>query len=594
MAMNRSASLIALLAIAPLAACSTMPAPPQAAGKAPALALAAVEPLPEPTSQASVLGMFLAANTAVLQGRNDIATDYFAHAAEQVASSGDTVLKEQAFSSAVQAGRIDQAAGLAPTEGEASTNNIRLGRLVVGVNDLAKGQGQAAFDALDPDKIGQPYRTAAILLRPWAAAAAGNVETSLAAVDVRNDPQAQAYGQLNRALLLERAGKTSEADAAFKVLMGQDTRIAIFTLTYGAFLERQNRRGEALTLYDALAVERPDDMDLKAARERARARRAAPAAPTLPEGAGQALLAIAETMLAQNQQTNAVAYLYLALRLDPKQPLALTQIADFLEGQGNDEAARATFASVPKGSVEYLGARSRLVANYLDSGKENAQAVALAQDVAHDLPDDVEAQLLLADTLRETGDYAGALPILNKVVALRGKDASWQLYYTRAIVLEKTGHWPDAEKDLQTALKIAPNQAELQNYLGYSWADRNVHLDEAMALLRRARQAQPNNGAVLDSLGWAYFRKGDLKAAVDALEAAVARSPAEADINDHLGDVYLKAGRRLEARYQWERVLTLNPDPQLKKDALAKLAANPDDTQSPAAVAAARPDAPTP
>jgi tetratricopeptide (TPR) repeat protein len=589
--MSRSASFLAVLAIVPVAACSSMPAHPVTALKAPLVV--AVEPLPEPTSQASVLGMFLAADTAVLQGRNDIATDYFARAAEQVAPSGDTVLKEQAFGAAVQAGRIDQAANLAPVEGEASPNNVRLGRLVVGVNSLAKGQGQASFDVLNPYKIGPPYRTAAVLLRPWAAAAAGNVETSVAAVEIRGDPQAQAYGQLNRALLFERAGKVAEADAAFKVLMGQDTRIAIFTLTYGAFLERQNRRPEALALYEALATERPDDLELRAARDRARARRPAPAAPTLAEGAGQALLAIAETMLAQNQQTNAVAYLYLSLRLDPKQPLALMQIADFLEGQGNDEAARATFAAVPKGTVEYLGARSRLVASYLDS-KENGHAVALAQDAARDFPDDVEAQLLLADTLRETNDYGAALPILNKVVALRGKDASWQLYYTRAIVLEKTGHWPDAEKDLQAALKIAPNQAELQNYLGYSWADRNVHLDEAMALLRRARQAQPNNGAILDSLGWANFRKGDLKSAVEFLESAVAKAPAEPDINDHLGDVYLKAGRRLEARYQWQRVLTLNPDPQMKKDVLAKLAANPDDTQSPAAVAAARPDAPTP
>ena len=590
--MSRTASFLALLAIVPVAACSSMPQQPAPALKVPLVA--AAEPLPEPSSQASVLGMFLAADTAVRQGRNDIATDYFARAAEQVAPSGDTVLKEQAFSAAVQAGRIDQAASLAPVEGEGSPNNVRLGRLVVGVNSLAKGHGQAAFDALNPEKIGPPYRTAAILLRPWAAAAAGNVDTSLAVVEVRNDSQAQAYGQLNRALLFERAGKIAEADAVFKVLMGQDTRIAIFTLTYGAFLERQNRRAEASTLYDALATERPDDGNLKAARDRVRAHRPAPPAPAPSEAAAQALLAIAETMLAQNQQTNAVAYLYLSLRLDPKQPLALMQIADFLEGQGNDEAARATFASVPKGTVEYLGARSRLVASYLDSGKENAQAVALAQNVAREFPDDVEGQLLLADTLRETHDYAGALPILNKVVALRGKDASWQLYYTRAIVLEKTGHWPDAEKDLQTALKISPNQAELQNYLGYSWADRNVHLDEAMTLLRRARQAQPANGAILDSLGWVNFRKGDLKAAVEFLEAAVAKVPAEPDINDHLGDVYLKAGRRLEARYQWQRVLTLNPDPQMKKDVLAKLAANPDDTQSPAAVAAARPDAPTP
>jgi tetratricopeptide (TPR) repeat protein len=586
MSMSRSASLIVLLALAPLAACATASPPLAVAAKPGPVTIK--DALPQPTADATILGLYLAGNTAVSQGRADIAADYFAKAADEVDPAGNAFLREQAFAASVLAGRIEQAAKLAPADNQGTTGNVRLGRLVVGVDALANGRGQAAYEALDPDKIGGPYRTAAVLLRPWAAAAANNVETSLQPAETRNDPVAQAFAQQNHALLLERAGKTAEADAAFKALMSQDTRIGVFSLAYGGFLERQGRRPEAAALYDALLADRPDNGEARAGRDRVKSRTPA---PSVAQGAAQALLAIATTSLAQNQPANSIAFLRLSLDLDRRAPEALMLMGGFLEDQGNIEEARANFAAVPHSASEYLGAQSRLTLSYLNSN-ENAKAVQLAQQAARDFPDDIQAQILLADTLRDTKDYVGSLPVLNKIIAGRGKDASWQLYYSRAIVLEKTGQWPLAEKDLRTALAMAPNQSELQNYLGYSWADRSENLPQALDLLKKAHQAQPNSGAILDSLGWAYFRNGDIKQAVTNLEQAVELEPAEADINDHLGDVYLKAGRRLEARYQWQRVLTLDADLALRSAVAAKLAANPDEPEK--AVVAVTPGATTP
>jgi Flp pilus assembly protein TadD len=84
--------------------------------------------------------------------------------------------------------------------------------------------------------------------------------------------------------------------------------------------------------------------------------------------------------------------------------------------------------------------------------------------------------------------------------------------------------------------------------------------------------ANPRNGAMIDSLGWAYFRMGDYRNAVDFLERAVTLEPADPDINDHLGDAYWMVGRQIEARFQWTRVLQLNPEPAMKARAEAKLA----------------------
>jgi Flp pilus assembly protein TadD len=136
------------------------------------------------------------------------------------------------------------------------------------------------------------------------------------------------------------------------------------------------------------------------------------------------------------------------------------------------------------------------------------------------------------------------------------------------------GRWADAETDLKTALKLEPDEPELLNFLGYSWIDRGEHLAEAMGMVKRAVAADPHSGAMVDSLGWAYYRLGDYKQAVQKLEQAVELEAGDPEINNHLGDAYWKVGRHDEAVFQWKRVLTLQPDAKIKADAEAKLASS--------------------
>ena len=113
------------------------------------------------------------------------------------------------------------------------------------------------------------------------------------------------------------------------------------------------------------------------------------------------------------------------------------------------------------------------------------------------------------------------------------------------------------------------------NYLAYSWADRGEHLDEARAMLERAIEARPNEGAFIDSLGWVLLRQGDTAGAIRQLERAVELQPEDATINGHLGDALAAAGRTREAEFQWRRALNLNPEPDDAKKLNDKLAALP-------------------
>jgi Flp pilus assembly protein TadD len=173
--------------------------------------------------------------------------------------------------------------------------------------------------------------------------------------------------------------------------------------------------------------------------------------------------------------------------------------------------------------------------------------------------------------LRANDRYDEAATILTSLVD-ESKAPDWRLLYARGVAYERLNRWPEAERDFQAALKLRPDDPEIQNYLGYSWIDRGINVKEGMALVEKAVAANPKSGAMTDSLGWAYFRLGDYKKAVEILETAVELDAGEPEINDHLGDAYWRVGRRDEARFQWRRVLTLDPPEKIKASAEAKLA----------------------
>jgi Flp pilus assembly protein TadD len=127
-------------------------------------------------------------------------------------------------------------------------------------------------------------------------------------------------------------------------------------------------------------------------------------------------------------------------------------------------------------------------------------------------------------------------------------------------------------------LKLNPEQPYVLNYLGYSWVDQGLHLDKAQGMIRRAVKLRPNDGYIVDSLGWVLFRLGKFAGAAKQLERAVVLRPEDPTINDHLGDAYWRVGRLLEARFQWRRALSLKPEaaeiPKIEQKLRQGLAAN--------------------
>jgi len=370
---------------------------------------------------------------------------------------------------------------------------------------------------------------------------------------------------LSQAQLYERARRYDEAETDYKVLAGQDAASDMVILAYGGFLERRGRRLDAASLYGKALAASPRNPALLAARARASAGKAPPAPPTLKQGAAQAIVAPAALMLAAKQQEIGLAYLRLALRLDPNLNSAWLMVGDVLEGAGDHDGARAAYMKPRPGAPEYAAARAKLAWSY-QAAKDPDTALRLAREAA--AGGDEEARITLADLLRANEKYEESAQILSTVM---GDNPDWRLLYARGVAYDRSGHWAEGERDLQAALKQSPDDAELLNYLGYSWIDRGEHLTEALGMVEKAVGANPRSGAMVDSLGWAQYRLGDYAKAVETLERAVELEAGDPDINNHLGDAYWRVGRRDEAQFQWRRVLTLEPEAKLKAEVEAKL-----------------------
>jgi tetratricopeptide (TPR) repeat protein len=514
----------------------------------------------------SAYGAFLAGQGALNDGAGAEAAAYFARA--ELEGGASDLLRDRAFTAAVLAGDITKAAALAPDGVESSEATKRLGQLVKGVEFMAQGDGKSAQAALSGDAIGFPHRGAAALLSPWAAAMAGDQEGALVRPEMRGDRVVDYFGQLGQAYLYERGRRYDEAETNYKALTGSDAPGDIAVQAYGAFLERRGRRPDAIALYDRALTSQPNNQGLIASRARAASGKGAPAAPTLRQGAAQVLVAPAAGMLAAKQEQLGLAYLRLALRLDPGRDTAWLLVGDIMEAAGDVEGARAAYSKPRPGSSEYAAAHSKLAWSY-QNAKQPDVALKMAQEAA--VRGDAEAKLTYADLLRVNERYAESAKELTVLID-ESASPDWRLLYMRGIAYERAGAWPEGERDLKAALELRPDEPELLNYLGYTWIDRGERLAEALGMVERAVAANPQSGAMIDSLGWAHYRLGDYKKAVDLLEQAVELEAGDPEINNHLGDAYWRVGRRIEAEFQWRRVLTLDPDAKIKADVDAKLA----------------------
>jgi len=415
------------------------------------------------------------------------------------------------------------------------------------------------------------------LLVAWAQAGAGNTDGAIATLRPQIEgTRFRGVYALHAAMILDLAGSDAEAgryyhqaQAAFP---GLDLRLAQILASWDV---RTGHQADAMqTLAQVaqsapyLAIALPGLIVDSHQRVVARA----------TDGIAEAYLALAGALRQQDAGDFAMLMLRFALDLRPDLTAARLMAAEILTSQDHPDFALQMLA--PVADNDPLGAPARLQRATLEDRLGNTdQALSELARLSQDYPDSPLPDAQIGDIQRLRGHFPEAIAAYNKAIdRLKNPDpTAWLLYYSRGIAYDRSHDWQKAQADFERALTLAPDQPAVLNYLGYSWADADKNLPQAKQMIDKAIAQRPNDGAIIDSLGWVLLREGDTKAAVATLEHAVELEPQDSTINGHLGDAYWAAGRRLEATYQWRRALSLNPEPA---DA-AKLEAKLNDSHRP-------------
>lgn len=291
------------------------------------------------------------------------------------------------------------------------------------------------------------------------------------------------------------------------------------------------------------------------------------------DGAALVFLDMAEIVLRERSEDSATIFAQMALHLDPRLGEAHMIIANVLSRNERFEEAIEAFEKVEKQSEFHRIAQRKIADLYAEKGKSN-DAIKILQNLYQD-HQDIEALIQIGDIYRYDEDYKSAVEIYNQVIEKWDEvpEAYWYVLYSRGMAHERLKNFKASEVDLLAALKFRPEHPYLLNYLGYSWADQGVNLERAMDMIKQAVMMKPNDGYIADSLGWVYFKMFDFEKAIPHLERAVELLPYDATINDHLGDAYWRVGRKLEARFQWQRAKNYSEetDAALKEQITEKL-----------------------
>lgn len=295
-------------------------------------------------------------------------------------------------------------------------------------------------------------------------------------------------------------------------------------------------------------------------------------------GASEALFDMARAMLRESSYESAKIFTRMALHLQPKFDEARLILASLLTQDERYDQAIAYYQSINKTSPMYADAQRQAAALLEEQGKRE-QATAILEGLYRDYGD-INALVTIGDLYRNADEFPQAIAAYDRAAkAIGGKkipEKYWSLLYVRGMAYERNGQLNEAERDLKAALAYRPDHPFILNYLGYSWADQGRNLNEALKMLEKASELEPEDGYITDSLGWALYKAKKYKEALPHLEKAVSLLPYDPEINDHLGDVYWQVGRKNEARFQWERSLN-NGAPDDKKPLIeAKIAGGVD------------------
>nr|WP_230989624.1 tetratricopeptide repeat protein [Devosia faecipullorum] len=498
----------------------------------------------------SISGSYMAGQQAIKDLRTDEAARYFNDAAQ--ADWDNPILIERAYVALAADGQIVKAASMARRMLELDPAN-QLAELVVATEALKERRYGAAARRLDNVSEDNFSGITAGILRAWALVGEGKSGEADALMARLGNSGLADFLVFHRALMNEAAGNSQAALTLAQRAYDNEPYVARMAEVYARMLANAGDIEAARDVLDAFEAQGLTHPVIRTVRQALDAgRRPGVFTTSVQVGAAEMFHGIGVALSRDGSGDLALVFLRLGVYLDPGSDVIALALGQLLDSANQREMANQVYDAIPAKSALKPTAVVRIAQN-LDAMGDREEAVRRLGNIVSTRPDDLDAVSVLGDLLRYDEKYLEAAAAYTDAIAITGgtSPADWRFYYVRGIAYERAKQWPKAEADFQRALELNPDQPQVLNYLGYSWIDMDMHLEEALGMIEKAVEAQPMDGYIIDSLGWAFYKLGRLEEAVETLERAVMLLPGDPEINDHLGDAYWKVGRRLEARFQW-------------------------------------------
>ena len=532
----------------------------------------------------SIAGKYLASRHAERSGDFGIAADLLLEILEEHPENTDMRLRAHIL--LVGEGRFDLARDVATKI--LTENDIHaLANLTLAIALIKEG----AFEEALGHVLNISHQGANTLLMPmlegWTLAGMGEEDAAFESFDqLRQNSAFDALRGIHAGLLADMLGDPVRAEENYALALGNGDELPLRMVEiYVSFLTRQERWEEAETFYEKFRARMPENLLGEPLGMAIAERRPLPLlVANSQQGVAEAFFGVANVLNSGRPDIQPLIFIRHALNLMPGDAKSMFLLANILSTEERQDRAIEIYQAIDQSTPYWWFARLS-IAGGLAADEAYGTAIDMLEAMVDERPERSDAAITLGNILRIKEDYGEAVQYYDTAVERLGEleERHWQLLYSRGIALERRSiagelsqrdqdaMWTRAESDFLRALELNPNQPHVLNYLGYSWVEKGVRLDEAREMIENSVSQRPRDGYITDSMGWVLYRMREFEEAVSHLERAVELEPSDPIVNDHLGDAYWAVGRKNEALYQWNRALANDPEEDMETQIRAKI-----------------------
>lgn len=506
----------------------------------------------------SLYGNYLAGRVAHIRQDYDRAAYYYVKSVEKGMVNEDILGKTYII--LTSKGNIKEAVKYANIARQKGDNNSFID-LINAVNEFKSGNYRLSRNVLNNINETTYKKLISPLFSAWTYVAEGNYTGAMDSLKSLKDKEVEAIYHLHAGMIAEQFDKNNEAEKHYKKIIDDKANDISFRALQiiSNFLVRNYKKDEAMSLigryYGASNIkEMLSSLNKKIKQSDSSIK---PIVKTAELGVGEVFLEIA-LLFKSVPAGYEYAQIYMAISeyFNSNNDVTKIAMADLFEERFLLDKANTYYDSIKKDSEMYYPAQMKK-ANNLTSNEKYDEAIVVLKKLLKSNPKNFQILFNLGDALRISDKQEEAIKYYNQAIdaIFYESEKYWPVYYALAVSYDKNNEWLKAEQSLEKALELSNRHPQVLNYLGYSWLKNDINIDKAVSYIVEAYEKEPNDGVIIDSLGWVYFKTGDYTNAIIYLEKASELNPQNAIISDHLGDAYWCGGRKNEAIFQWKQAL---------------------------------------